>query len=90
MARRLHPDLRQVRYSVLQTLGDLKSDLSNRELRKFIETNFVAADGKGEWLSGESVYDDNDAYFNLTSHELRRRRQPPAQDADRWVYLYDD
>lgn len=90
VARRLHPDLRQVRYGVLQTLGDLKSDLSNRELRKFIETNFIAADGKGEWLSGESVYDDNDAYFNLNSHELRRRRQPPAQDADRWVYINDD
>ncbi len=45
---RLHPDLRQVRYSVLQTLGDLKSDLSNRELRKFIESNFSAVDGRGE------------------------------------------
>ena len=51
VARRLHPDLRRVRYSVLQTLGDLKSDLSTRELRKFIEANFIAADGSGEWLS---------------------------------------
>ncbi len=92
LVRNWHPDLRRVRYSVLQTLGDLKSDLSNRELRKFIEANFVAADGKGEWLSGESVYDDNDAYFNLTSHELRRPAAGPgsAGRADRWVYLYDD
>ncbi len=68
--QRFHPPLGvphlQVRYSVLQTLGDLKSDLSNRELLEVHrDEDFIAADGKGGMaFRGNPVYDDNDVYFN--------------------------
>ena len=73
LARRRHPDLRLIHRTVLEVLANMDSTVSNQDIRRFIDRNFSAVDGMGDWEYPHEIYTltDNRRFFAFArDHQL--------------------
>ncbi len=70
LAKAKFPVLNQVDYSVPKVLSNFRSDVSNRDIKKFIDRHFVVHGARGRWKDKSVIYDSQE-YFGFEPKEIK-------------------